>query len=43
MGYINNIGIFQNFRTMGIVTQDTKPTIFQSSTFFTGRTILIKA
>ena len=29
---INNDGIFQKFRTMGIVTQDTKPAIFQRST-----------
>ena len=30
--YINTDGIFQKFRTMGIVTQDTEATIFLSST-----------
>ena len=29
--WTNNDGTFQNFQTMAIVTQDTKPPIFESS------------
>ena len=40
--HYENDGIFQKFRIIGIVMQDTKPPIFQNSTFFTGGTFLIE-
>ena len=43
MRFVNNECIYQNFRFMGIVTQDTKPPIFQSNTFFASKTILSEA